>query len=162
MLFLSQLTRPAHLSVITHYFNDLLKAVVTFRPVSRHAVHRVCSDTADSPDTPTHSRALHVLQSRRWHALITRPFAHHWSSGHTCSFFIGSMLPPASLLWILFFYFFPPWLVLLSWDKSWVVKANWIPVSVVTNTGVSSSDSFVLLSEKCFLKIYINIYTHAF
>lgn len=54
------------------------------------------------PPTATHP---YFLQSSRCHALITRCLACHWSRSHTHLFFIGSMLPPASVLWILFSFF---------------------------------------------------------
>lgn len=77
----------------------------TFRLVFMLAVHRVYGDTVDSPTRPPTATHPYFLQSPRCHALITRCLACHWPRSHTHLFFIGGMLPPASVLWILFSFF---------------------------------------------------------
>lgn len=51
--------------------------------------------------------------------------------------------------------FFPSWLVLLSWAQSWVLKANWIPVAVVTiRASVAGTSLFC-----CPVIFLFNLYT---
>ncbi len=89
---------------------------------------------------PLHAHRSHappLRQSRAYHALITRRPSHHWSRSHTHLFFIGGVLPPASLLCILFSF--------LSLSGACftqlLVKPNWIPVRVASLNGRSSSVS---------------------
>lgn len=81
-------------------------SVSTFPPVLESRVHWVYTDTADSCDTPPNSHAPRLGQSSSDHVLITRCLHLHWSISATPLFLIGHMLPPASLLWILFLFFF--------------------------------------------------------
>lgn len=96
-----------------------LLAVSTFPPVSVHRVHRVYSDTADSSVTPSNSHAPRFLQSAHSHVLITHCLRYHWTESATPLFLIGNMLPPASLLWILFLVFFSFFLVASFDSLSW-------------------------------------------
>ena len=90
------------------YLTIRLFAVSTFPLVFERRVHRVYSDTADSSVTPSNSHAPCFLQSRSSHVLITHFIRSHWTASATPLFLIGNMLPPASLLWILFLFFFSP------------------------------------------------------